>query len=152
MIIIIFLVCVAVIVLGVWVEGRGYDMASIGIILCGVIGVVISLSVTIVLLMNVSELKVIDEKIEIYQEENIKIEIQISECIKQYQQYETNIFEDVASENAITLVSLYPELKSDKLISKQIDIYVKNNDMIKEFKVQKMNKNIYKWWLYFGGK
>jgi hypothetical protein len=93
---------------------------------------------------------IIDEKIAMYQEENTKIEEQIAETVKQYQQYETDIFTEVASDSAITLVALYPELKADTLVRAQVDIYIKNNQKIKSLKEDKINGTINKWWLYFG--
>ena len=57
---------------------------------------------------------------------------------------------EVKPENYITLVSLYPELKADALVSKQIEIYISNNEKIKELKEFKINGSIYRWWLYFG--
>ena len=49
------------------------------------------------------------------------------------------------------LVTLYPELKADTLVAKQIEIYTNNNQKIKELKEQKLYGKVYKWWLYFGG-
>ena len=115
-------------------------------------GLVISLLATIKLGVNVSELSVIDSKITMYQEENTKIEQQIANVVAQYQQYETKTFTTIAPENSMTLITLYPELKSDKLVQKQINIYVDNNKKIKILKEKQINGKVLKWWLYFGGK
>jgi hypothetical protein len=72
--------------------------------------------------------------------------------VKDYQEYESGVFADAGSESAITLVSLYPELKADQLVSSQLDIYVQNNEMIKSLKLEKINADVVRWWLYFGGK
>ena len=92
-----------------------------------------------------------DEKIAMYQEENAYIENQIDMVVKQYQEYETDIFESANVDSPMVLVSLYPELKADTLVQEQIDIYVANNQKIKELKEKKINGNVYRWWLYFGG-
>lgn len=105
----------------------------------------------LVLSVQVSNLKVIDQRIEMYQEENAKIEQQISETVKQYQEYESEIFTEVAPESAVTLVALYPELKSDTLVQKQIEVYLENNEKIKDLKEDKITGNVKRWWLYFGG-
>ena len=86
-----------------------------------------------------------------YQEENSKIEEQIAETVKQYQQHETDIFTEVTPDSSITLVALYPELKSDTLVQSQIEVYVNNNEKVKSLKESKINGSIYRWWLYFGG-
>lgn len=103
--------------------------------------------------VSVSELSILDDKIAMYQEENEKIESQIAEVVIQYQKYENDIFTDVAKNNqdAMFLVTLYPELKADTLVAKQIEIYTNNNQKIKELKEQKLYGKVYKWWLYFGG-
>jgi TRAP-type mannitol/chloroaromatic compound transport system permease large subunit len=152
MIIVIFLVCVGVILLGVWLCHE-WDCAITGgvTMACGIIGSIISFIALIILLIDVSGLKAIDTKIEMYQTENSNIESQIAECIKGYQKYETEIFTEVAPDNAMTLVTLYPELKSDELVKKQIEVYVANNEKIKELKEQKIMGDVYRWWVYFGG-
>ena len=48
-------------------------------------------------------------------------------------------------------LSLYPELKSDKLIEKQISTYVNNQEQINVLKATKLEVELSKWWLYFGG-
>ena len=103
--------------------------------------------------ISVSELPILDEKIDMYQEENQNIESQIAEVVAQYQKYENDIFTDVAENNqdAMFLVTLYPELKADTLVAKQIEVYTNNNQKIKELKEQQIYGKVYKWWLYFGG-
>jgi hypothetical protein len=151
MIIVIFLVCIGLICLGYWLYDRCHMEATGGVILgVGVCGAIISTIAIICLAIEASSFTVIDAKIEMYQDENTKIESQIAECIEQYQQYETDIFTEVAPESSVTLVALYPELKSDTLVSKQIDIYLENNKIIKKLKETKINGDVVRWWLYFG--
>ena len=152
MIIVIFLVCVAVILLGACFRA-GFDCEVAGNITmaCGILGSIVSFIALIALLVTVSELTAIQPKIEMYQTENTNIENQIAECVREYQQYETEIFTDVAPDSAITLVSLYPELKSDELVKKQIEVYLANNQKIKELKEQDIMGDVYRWWTYFGG-
>lgn len=152
MIIVIFLVCVGVIVFGAWIYNRVDDVAGGAIMACGIGGSIVSFIALIALLATVSGLKTVDAKIDMYQAENTQIENQITECIKEYQKYETEIFTEVAPDSAITLVSLYPELKADELVKKQIEIYVANNQKIKELKEEKIMGNVYRWWTYFGSK
>lgn len=150
MILVIFVVSLALTILGLVLLA---DCETSGGCLCGfgALGIIISLIVTVILIISVANLRVIDKKIEMYQEENTKIEMQIADTVKQYQDYETDIFTEVAPDSSITLVSLYPELKSDTLVQSQIDVYVKNNEKIKNFKEKKINGSVTRWWLYFGG-
>jgi hypothetical protein len=98
----------------------------------------------------VSESRTFDEKIAMYTEENANIEADINALVEQYMDYESDTYGELKGENGITLVSLYPELKADTLVNKQIEVYIANNEKIKELKAKKINLTVYKWWLYFG--
>ena len=128
------------------------DKDSIGIAF-QIIGSIVIISSTIAfvsLLKCVLDRVGIDKKIAMYETENTKIEQQIVDVVKQYQEYESGIFTEVAPEGAMTLVTLYPELKSDTLVQSQIEVYVENNKAIKELKSMTINASFYRWWLYFG--
>jgi hypothetical protein len=84
-------------------------------------------------------------------EENQRIEEKISATVEKYMQYEQNIICDVSPEDdTMTLISLYPDLKSDQLIQSEIDTYIQNNNTIKELKSNMINVSIYKFLVYFG--
>ena len=151
MIIVIAVLMLILIVAGIVLLVYDRECSGIGCCIVGAIGFIVALLFLIGLCINVSELKVVDDKIAMYQEENAKIEAQISEAVKQYQQYEKDIFTEVAPDSAMTLVALYPELKADALVQKQIEVYIANNEKIKELKENKINGSVYRWWLYFGG-
>jgi len=91
-----------------------------------------------------------DEMISMYTEENKHIENQIELVVDKYMEFENETFTGLKSESFITLVSLYPELKSDELVKEQIELYQDNNFKLKELKKQKINTRVYKWWIYFG--
>lgn len=126
-------------------EGIGGAIACMGIVLA----VIILIAMACIIGPCITS-ETVDEQIAMYQEENIKIEQQIADVVTQYQEYEKDIFTEVSPESAMTLVALYPELKSDTLVASQIDVYVKNNEKIKELKVQQINGHLYRWWMYFG--
>lgn len=128
------------------------DKDGIGIAfqIIGVIVIISSIIVFVSLLKCVLDRVGIDKKIAMYETENTKIEQQIVDVVKQYQEYESGIFTEVAPEGAMTLVTLYPELKSDALVQSQIEVYIKNNKSIKELKSMTINASFYRWWLYFG--
>ena len=152
MILVIFAICVVLFVVGVVMIDTYYDEVGETLAFIGMIFGIASLIVTLCLGISVSKLSVIDDKITMYQEENQKIEIQLAETVEKYQNYESNIIDKVAPESSITLVSLYPELKSDTLIQKQLEVYVNNNDKIKSLKEEQISGNVVRWWLYFGGR
>lgn len=112
---------------------------------------VICIMVGVYMMDDIAEGKVIDEKIAVYEQENKKIETAIDVLVKEYMTKEEKIMIKTANkESLITLVQLYPDLKSNDLIKKQMDIYVNNNKKIKELKTKKLNISKTKWWLYLG--
>ena len=116
-------------------------------------GFVIKLGVLVYLLIKLIEMRVINEKIELYTNQNNEIENKIAVVVKQYMEHENKTFKDLKTDTSyITLTTLYSELKSDKSIEKEIDLYEANNEKIITLKEQKINERVYKWWLYFGGK
>ena len=153
MILVILVIGILMVTLGIVLYDKlDYGKDKIGKIfqIIGTVATIISTIVTIVLLVCVLNRVNIEKKIAIYEEENTKIEQQIADTVKQYQEYETGIFTEVAPESSITLVALYPELKSDTLVQSQINVYVENNKTIKELKSSAINASVYRWWLYFG--
>lgn len=115
-----------------------------------IFGTFVCLIAGIVLCINVSGGTVIDKKIAMYQKENTKIENQMDVLVSQYMKFETDTYGELKNESSITLVSLYPDLKSDELVKKQIEVYESNNKEIREMKEKKINLKVLKWWLYFG--
>ena len=138
------------IILAVWPGGECDEDLGICI---GAIGIVALIACVIAIFCVWSGIKsgdVIDDRIAMYQEQNDKIETQIAECVSQYQQYESGVFKSVAPESAITLVSLYPELKSDSLVQAQIATYQTNNNTITRLRDDQIMLSVKRWWLYFG--
>lgn len=95
--------------------------------------------------------RTLDRKIQMYTEQNKTIEEDMNTLVKQYMNYESGTYGELKSESSITLVSLYPDLKADALVTKQIEVYIDNNEKIKNLKEKCINISNYKWWLYFGG-
>lgn len=100
--------------------------------------------------LNVAGGSIIIEKIELYQTENKNIEHEIDQVVKGYMEYETETFKNSKAESSITLVSLYPELKADELVKKQVEVYLENKDTITKLKEKKIGLKVSRWWLYFG--
>ena len=99
---------------------------------------------------SITECRIVDQKIKMYQQQNKEIEEKIEVVVKNYMDFENDTFTDLKSDSYINLVSLYPDLKSDELVKQQIALYTQNNNTITELKEEKLNETIYRWWLYFG--
>lgn len=153
MILAILAVSIIALFIGIYLSSnlRLFDLANY---LCG-IGLafaVISVLAGVIVGIEVTEASVLDARIAMYADENERIEQQVAEVVRQYQQYETDIFTEVNPENAITLVALYPDLKSDSLVQSQIELYTENNRSIRSLKDENIKANTLRWWLYFGGR
>ena len=143
MIILLFFVFLGLTILTILADGE--ELAFIPLL-----GVFVCLIAAIVLCIGVKDGAVIDEKIAMYKKENTKIENQMDVLVSQYMKFETDTYGELKNESSITLVSLYPDLKSDELVKKQIEVYESNNKEIREMKEKKINLKVLKWWLYFG--
>lgn len=91
----------------------------------------------------------IDDKISMYNEENIKIEEQMTTIVQSYKGYEERIIKNVADMEVAFI--RFPELKASEMVQKQMNVYIENNNKIKKLKETKIETKIFKWLLYFGG-
>lgn len=156
MIILIFVFAAGLSLLSFWFANEGEKYGKNGCLflgiatgVCGCIFAGLTLIWFTVEVQNVLQYKIIDEKIAIYQEENEKIENQIDALVKNYMDYESATYAEFKDKDAITLVTLYPELKSDKLVEKQLEIYNSNNKKIKKLKTEKLDYSISLWLICF---
>lgn len=92
----------------------------------------------------------LDSRIELYQSQNAEIESKVQATVASYLTHEKQTYKDLKPDNAIAVVSAYPELHSNELVKKQIEVYEDNNKKILGLKEEKLNQSVYKWWLYFG--
>ena len=145
------IIYIAITVVGILLMNEwDYDLLGYILLILG-LGSAIIFGITVVANMDeVASGKVINQKISMYQTENRNIEEQVDAVVKQYMEHEDNTFETARSKDTMTLVSLYPELKSDSLVKEQISVYNKNNAQIKKLKEKKIDVSVAKWWLYFG--
>lgn len=94
--------------------------------------------------------RTIQTKIDMYTEQNEEIEQDVNILVESYMKYESDTYGSLKGESSISLVSLYPELKSDSLVEEQVSLYMKNNRDIKRLKEKKINISTWKWLVYFG--
>ncbi len=93
---------------------------------------------------------VIEQKIAMYEEENQIIESRIDAIVEEYMEYEGNTYKAFKSEDAVSKISMFPELKSDSLVEMQINTYLNNQKELVTLKRDKINIGACRWWLYFG--
>lgn len=147
MLIILFVVCLALFIATLFIVDE-YDCEWRVISALPLVCVIIAAAV---LCGNIVNGRVIDEKIAMCEAENAEIIESMNMLVSNYMEHEKSTFTELKGDSAITLVSLYPELKSDELVKMQIETYQNNVQEIKKMKMDKINISNCKWWLYFGG-
>ena len=152
MITLILILILAIAIISVVVNNKSrYGSDKAGFIFeVSVFCLVIFLIPFIALLMSVSNGSTIDSRIELYQSQNTEIESKVQATVASYLAHEKQAYRDLKPNNAIAVVSAYPELHSNELVKKQIEVYEDNNRKILGLKEEKLNQSVYKWWLYFG--
>lgn len=124
----------------------GFEITSA---ICAFISV-ITFCVIVIIAAFIVNGRTIDRRIEMYTEQNQAIESSISDLVATYMDHESETFANLSPDSAITLVSMYPDLKSDSLVEQQCNLYIENNQKITELKEDAIKLSNYKWWLYFG--
>lgn len=151
MLILLFVIFVALFVLAsIFIDEYNHDIFKAITQMCTVVGAAIIVIAFVCIAYSFSKTMVIDDMITMYTEENQNIENQIDVIVSKYMDYESGTFSELKTNSSITLVSIYPELKSDELVQTQISTYQANNAKLKELEEAKINTRVYKWWLYFG--
>ena len=120
-------------------------------ILCTVVLIVLSIVVGIVFIGLVCEYPYnIDQKLEMYAEENENIETKVKQTVQAYMNYEQETYKSLV-ENADlqTLLIKYPELNSNELVRAEIETYKENNNKIKELKDKAIDKKVMGFWYFF---
>lgn len=154
MLIVFLTICVlfliGMIYLTIWLDRKG----SVLVIVTGTLVSSLGLAIVLIFIMicicicDVANLKAIDKKTMMYQDENKNIEKQVNEVVNQYQNYEKEVITNTGQMTSV-LIKI-PELKTNTLVTKQIDLYIDNNNKIKDLKEKKIEYQLSKWWLYFG--
>lgn len=148
----IFVFLLAILIISILIDKKsryGNDCATY-VSAASVLGLIIIFMLFVCLLGVVSSGSIIDSKIELYQSQNTEIESKIQATVASYLAHERQTYKDLRPDNAITIALGYPELHSNELVKKQIEVYEDNNKKILGLKEEKLNQSIYKWWLYFG--
>lgn len=129
----------------------GYESESMVLV---VLSILLAFAVLIVAFLEIMpramKVKYADEQIAYLVEENAKIDNEIMAIVQSFQDYEKEFYNEHKNVPASTMISLYPELKSNELVSRQIEIYVANQKQIKELELLKIRDQYYLFWWSFG--
>ena len=93
----------------------------------------------------------IQEKIQIYEDQNTQIEQSIDAAVKAYCEHEQITYVQM-SDGAVALVAAaYPELASSELVKTQMEVWTSNSYELKALKSKLVDFNKARYFLYFGG-
>lgn len=126
-------------------EGVGFAAVIIS-----AFGIVATLIAILVIAPDVNTEFVIDQKIQLYEQENAIIEQRIDAVVKEYMAYEKETYADLSAVDPVAKVALFPELKVDTMVQAQIQTYTRNWEKILSLKEEKVNLITKRWWLSFG--
>lgn len=126
---------------------RGTVLISL---LSGIPIILFSLIAFLICLEPITSRKAIDNKIAFYEEENQRIENSITIIVEKYLQHEEIVYDNLSVDDVNAYLVVYPELRSNNIISKQIDVLTSNSEKLKELKSERADISTYRWWVYFG--
>ena len=92
----------------------------------------------------------INNRLAVLEEQNQLVLSQIEPLVQQALEYESNTYKDFKLDAAkvIAFTQLYPDLKANNFLNKQIDIILANQEEIKQLKLDKASLNAYHFWLW----
>ena len=151
MLIVFFVICLVCISLGIifWFK-KPYSDAGPTVF---AISLVVLVVVIICCLFNVNKIvkaNTLEQKITVYQEEMTNIENSINPVVQNYLDHEKETYTALTPDNAVIFASIYPELSSNEIVQKQLNIYNEYLISIKNLKLEIAEISTAKWWLYFG--
>lgn len=144
------LIMIIIFIIGVIIEVRTAKADEVGF---GLFMILIGNAIPVfILLCLLSDYPFkVDEKIKMYEEENLIIEKKVKETVRAYMDYEKDTYEKIIKDaDLTTLMVKYPELGSNELVKSEVALYVDNNKQIKKLKEKRITRSIYRWWIYFG--
>lgn len=120
-------------------------------IIAGIIAFFLLISVIFQCYQVFCRANTIQTQIEMYEEENSKIEEKINAVVQDYLDHEKETYKDIKPENVIAALSMFPELNSSELVKKEIEIYQSNETKLIDLKEEQIKEiPMARYLLYFG--
>ena len=92
----------------------------------------------------------INSRLAVLEEQNTTVLTQVEPLVQKALDYESNNYKDLKLDvnKLIIFAQMYPELKANDFLHKQIDIILANQEEIKQLKLDKASLNAYHFWLW----
>lgn len=92
----------------------------------------------------------IHSRLAVLEEQNTTVLTQVEPLVQQALNYESSTYKDLKLDvnKLIIFAQMYPELKANSFLNKQIDIILVNQEEIKQLKLDKAALNAYHFWLW----
>lgn len=153
MITVLLAVCIGLILLAEALDSSTLKLGFL-VVIPGALGVIFAIVFGIWTLWNIFVVASgfgIEEKIQIYEDQNAQIEQSIDAAVKAYCEHEQITYVQM-SDGAIALVAAaYPELASSELVKTQMEVWTSNSYELKELKSDLVDFHRAQYFLYFGG-
>lgn len=140
------LLVIGIILLIVGICSDNVPVFGLGIIIGGV-----SLFCTLIAAAEYNKaVTTVDARQLVLEEQNQIVLSQIKPLVQQALEYESSTYKDFKLDAAkvIAFTQLYPNLKANSFLNKQIDIILANQEEIKQLKLAKASLNAYHFWLW----
>lgn len=153
MITVLLAIALGLVLLAEFIDGSTNKFGFLAVVL-GVLGAVFAIIFGLWTFWNIITVASgfgIQEKIEIYENQNAQIEQSIDAAVKVYCEHEQITYVQM-SDGAIALVAAaYPELASSELVKTQMEVWTSNSHELKTMKSKLVDFNKARYFLYFGG-
>lgn len=92
----------------------------------------------------------INSRLSVLEEQNTTVLTQVEPLVQQALNYESSTYKDLKLDvnKLIIFAQMYPELKANNFLCMQIDIILRNQEEIKQLKLDKATLNAYHLWLW----
>ena len=92
----------------------------------------------------------INSRLAVLEEQNQIVLSQIEPLVQQALEYESYTYKDfkLDANKLIAFTQLYPDLKANSFLNKQIDIILANQEEMKQLKLDKVSLNAFHFWLW----
>lgn len=131
----------------IWGEFRDHD----GILILGfVVSFISFITILVAGAVYNYDASTINSRLSVLEEQNTTVLTQIEPLVQQALKYESSTYKDLKLDvNKLIIFSqMYPDLKANDFLNRQIDIILTNQEEIKQLKLNKASLNAYHFWLW----